>query len=233
MSRRGRAPWSNRLLVEDCLAFDIANSYVPASFVRSQARRVRLHGRMPANMRFSLLYFLVELTASGNTLLHILIWRPKQPPSTALRAEADRRNCANAALLRSKTLVPVPWSSQQGPMPDSRPNSLFFHQHTPRFQTTAPDLIYRVPVAQCTHQWHSSAADREVWRNTSKRRDEARILDISCQPSSTTTAREKARKHGPPATNVTLDAAQESASGLSSRFFFGSNVHDDPPKWGS
>src|SRR5216683_7020214 len=80
MSRRGRQPWSNRLLVEDCFCLDIT------ILVRSGVLRAKL-GTLystawsnTSEQEILKARFFVELTANGKTLLHISYGVPSSLP---------------------------------------------------------------------------------------------------------------------------------------------------------
>jgi hypothetical protein len=80
MSRRGRERWSTRPLVEDCLALDIAN-LVRASVFRARPGTLCFTAwKNPSEKEIFCAYFWVELTASGNTFLHISYGVPSSRP---------------------------------------------------------------------------------------------------------------------------------------------------------
>jgi hypothetical protein len=71
MSRRGRAPWSSRVVVEDCLAFDIAKLVRAGVFRAKPGTLCSTAWKNPHEQEIFRAYFCVELTANGRTLLHV------------------------------------------------------------------------------------------------------------------------------------------------------------------
>ena len=71
MSRRGREPWSTRLLVEECLAFDIVR-LVRAGVLRAEPGTLcSTEWKNPNEQVIFCAYLWVELTADGRRLLHV------------------------------------------------------------------------------------------------------------------------------------------------------------------
>jgi hypothetical protein len=80
MSRRGREPWSNRLLVENCLAFDVATLVRAGVFREKAGTLCSTAWKSPSDQEILGAYFYVELTANGKTLLHISYGVPSGRP---------------------------------------------------------------------------------------------------------------------------------------------------------
>jgi hypothetical protein len=80
MARKGRAPWSTRLIVEDCLAFDIAILVRSGVFRAKPGTLCSTVWNNSDGQESFRAYFWVELAASGKTLLHISYGVPSSVP---------------------------------------------------------------------------------------------------------------------------------------------------------
>jgi hypothetical protein len=80
MARKGRAPWSRRLLVEDCLTFDIAKLVGSGVFREKPRTMCSSSWTGTDGQEIFRAYFYVELTASGRTLLHMSYGVPSNLP---------------------------------------------------------------------------------------------------------------------------------------------------------
>jgi hypothetical protein len=80
MTRSGRAPWSHRLLVEDCLAFDITSLVRPGVFRSKPGTLCSTEWKNSDGHETFRAYFWVELTANGKMLLHISYGVPSNLP---------------------------------------------------------------------------------------------------------------------------------------------------------
>jgi hypothetical protein len=77
MARRG---WSRRLLVEDCVAFDIANLGRAGVFRARPGTLWSTAWKNAAEQEILCAYFWVELTTNGRTLLHVSSGVPSGRP---------------------------------------------------------------------------------------------------------------------------------------------------------
>jgi hypothetical protein len=80
MARRGRQRWSNRIIVEDCLAFDIANLVRAGVFRAEPGILCSTVWRNPEEQDIFRAHFWVEMNASGKTLLHVSYGVPSSRP---------------------------------------------------------------------------------------------------------------------------------------------------------
>src|ERR1700719_590888 len=80
MARRGRERWSRRLLVEDCLAFDIAKLVRAGVFRARPGTLCSTAWKNAAEQEILCAYLWAELTANGRTLLHVSSGVPSSRP---------------------------------------------------------------------------------------------------------------------------------------------------------
>jgi hypothetical protein len=80
MARKGRAPWSTRLIVEDCLAFDIANLVRSGVFRAKTGSLFSIKWKNRDGQETFRAYFWMESTASAKTLLHVSHGVPSSVP---------------------------------------------------------------------------------------------------------------------------------------------------------
>jgi hypothetical protein len=80
MARKGRQPWSNRIIVEDCLAFDIANLVRSGIFRAKPGSLCAITWKNHYGQETLRAYFWVEWTLSEKKLLHIDYGAPGSVP---------------------------------------------------------------------------------------------------------------------------------------------------------
>jgi hypothetical protein len=80
MARKGRKRWTTRIVVEDCLSFDIANLMSEGVFRAKRGTLCSSVWRNQEEQEIFRAYFWVELNASGKTLLHVSYGVPSSRP---------------------------------------------------------------------------------------------------------------------------------------------------------
>jgi hypothetical protein len=80
MARKGREPWSSRIIVENCLAFDIASLVRAGVFRAKPGSLCSTVWKNSDGQETFRAYFWMEMTADGRTLLHISHGVPSSVP---------------------------------------------------------------------------------------------------------------------------------------------------------